>query len=51
MRGLDVRDDAGMHKVLIVTDDTLMRGCDYRSLSKPICLILAKGFESQRDAE
>ena len=51
LRGLDKRDELRMHKVLIAIDSQVMRGFDYRSPTKPICLILAKGFESQRDAE
>ena len=51
LKQLDDRDSESNHKLLVVTDECIMRGTDFRAQSKGICLILAKGFSSQRDAD
>ena len=51
LQQLDVKDLESNHKLLVVTDECIMRGTDFRAQSKGICLILAKGFSTQRDAD
>ena len=51
LRRLDERHSEGKYRVLVVSDDIYMRGLDYRSNGKSICLVIAAGFESLRDAE
>ena len=51
LKQLDVRDQESNHKLLVITGECIMRGTDFRAQSKGICLILAKGFSTQRDAD
>jgi len=51
LRQLDEKALNGNHKILIVTEASQMRGTDFRSPIHGICLIVAKSFESNRDAE
>ena len=51
LRQLDEKTHNGNHKILIVTEAGQMRGTYFRSPIYVICLIVAKSFESDRDAE
>jgi len=51
LRKLDEKNLSGNHKILIVTESSYMRGTDFRAPTHGITLILAKSFESERDAE
>ncbi len=51
LRKLDEKTLNGNHRILIVTESSQMRGTDFRSPTHGICLIVAKPFESDRDAE
>jgi len=51
LRQLDDKAFNGDYKILIVTEASLMRGTDFRSPKYGICLIVAKSFESDRDAD
>ena len=46
LKQLDVRDIESNHKLLVVTEECIMRGTDFRAQTKGICLILAKGFST-----
>ena len=46
LKQLDVRDFESNHKLLVVTEECIMRGTDFRAQTKGICLILAKGFST-----
>ena len=38
------------YPIIVVTDMIAMRGFDYRAPKKGICMILARSFETTRDA-
>ena len=41
----------GKYPIVVVADEAMMRGVDYRSDGKGLLLVVAKSFSTNRDAE
>jgi hypothetical protein len=50
LRNLDRPNEEGLFPLVVSTSTFGMRGIDYRSQSVPMHLILAKSFDTERDA-
>lgn len=50
LKELDKTNGEGLYPLIITTSTFGMRGIDYRSQSVPIHLIIAKSFDTERDA-
>ena len=43
-------DSEGRYPIVVVADEAMMRGVDYRSDGKGLLLVIAKSFSTTRDA-
>ena len=51
LRHLELWANEQYHRVLVAETPDVLRGLDYRGRHKGICLILDRGFSSQREVE
>ena len=49
LRALDYKTSNGLHRILVVSEPSLMRGTDFRAPANGICLIVKKSFDCERD--
>ena len=51
LRQLNIKPAGTLYRILLITDEMLMRGYDYRGHERGLTLILDQSFESQRDVD